>query len=60
VLWILVDVAVALLALTGLGLACARLWRQTKALGRTMEEAGRTVGDATAAIPPVARGADDT
>jgi hypothetical protein len=60
VLWILVDVAIALLALTGLGLACVRLWRQTKALGSALGEAGRSVGDAAAAVPPVVRGADET
>ena len=58
-LWILVDVGIALLALAGLGLVCARLWRQTKALSRTIGEAGRTVGDAAAAVPPVQRAADD-
>jgi len=60
VLWIAVDLAVALLALLGLVLVCLRLWRQTKSLGTTMREASETVAEAQAAVPPIARSARDT
>ena len=59
-LWIAVDVLVALVALFGLALVCLRLWRQTKALGTTLARAGESVGEASAAIPPVARSTRDT
>ena len=54
-LWIAVDVAVALLALVWLALVCGRLWRQTKALGRTLADAGETLGEASAQVPEVRR-----
>jgi len=60
VLWIVVDAAVALLALTGLALVCLRLWRQTKALGTTLSEASETVGEASAAVPQLTRSTHDT
>jgi hypothetical protein len=60
VLWIALDIALALLALTGLALVLLRLWRQTKALGGTIREASESVAAAQAAVPAVRRGAQDT
>jgi hypothetical protein len=60
VLWVLVDVAIAVLALVGLTAVCLRLWRTTKALGSAIGTAGDTLGEASAAVPAVRRGADET
>ena len=59
-LWVLVDVAIALLALVGLTAVCVRLWRSTKALGSAIGKAGETLGEASAAVPAVRRSTDDT
>ena len=46
-LWLALDLAVALIPLVLLGLAGMRLWRAVKGLTRTAGEAGDTVGAAT-------------
>jgi len=45
--WILIDVALALLAIAGLGLLLLRLWRKVKALSTTVARASDTIGKAT-------------
>jgi hypothetical protein len=59
VLWVIVDVLLALLALGGLGLVVLGLWRRVKDLGREVARAGDAIGKATdqlaelqAAVPP--------
>jgi hypothetical protein len=53
VLWIVLDVVIALLAVLGLGLVALRLWRQVRALTRLTGEATARVGEATAALEAV-------
>ena len=45
--WILVDVVLALLALSVLAVLLLGLWRKVKALSRTVKEAGDRIGQAT-------------
>lgn len=45
--WILIDVAIALLALAVLVVLGLGLWRQVKSLGRAVGRAGELVGRAT-------------
>ena len=45
--WILIDLLLVLLALALLGLLGLRLFRQVKALSRTVSTAAQTVGHAT-------------
>jgi hypothetical protein len=59
VLWVIVDVLLALLALGGLGFVVLGLWRKVKDLGREVARAGDAIGKATdqlaelqAAVPP--------
>jgi hypothetical protein len=59
VLWVIVDVLLALLALGGLGLVVLGLWRRVKDLGREVARAGDAIGKATeqlaelqTAVPP--------
>lgn len=59
-LWILLDVALAMLAIGALVLACLRLWRTTKALGRAMSDAGDRVGAAMDRLPSLERHTNDT
>jgi hypothetical protein len=47
VLWIIVDIVLALLTLVLLGVGALRLWRRFKALGRAL---GR-LGDVTSQLP---------
>ena len=42
-LWVLVDVAIGLMAVLGLALAVLRLWRRAKALTRAVGDAGEAV-----------------
>ena len=48
--WILLDAAVAVLALVLLVLVGLSLWRRVRALGRELARAGELVGGATAAL----------
>ena len=52
--WILLDVALAVLALVLLGLVARTLWRRVKALGRELSRASELVAGASAALqaPP--------
>ena len=52
--WILLDVALALLALVLLALVARGVWRRTKALSRELSRAGDLVAGASAALqaPP--------
>lgn len=52
-LWIGIDLAVALLALVGLSLVVLRLWRQVRAFTRVTGDASTRIGDATAALEAV-------
>ena len=45
--WILIDVAIALLALAVLAVLVLGLWRRVKSLGREVSRAGELVGKAT-------------
>jgi len=47
VLWILLDIALGVLALFGLGLVGLSLWRKVKDLGREVGRAGEAIGRAT-------------
>ena len=42
-LWVLVDVAIGLLAVLGLAVAILRVWRRAKVLTRAVGEAGDAV-----------------
>jgi len=48
--WILIDLALALLAIAGLGLLLLRLWRKVKELSTTVARASDTIGQATDAL----------
>ena len=48
--WILLDVAVALLAVGLLGLAGLSLWRRVKALGKAVGIAGEQIAQVTAQL----------
>ena len=48
--WVLVDVAIAVLAVLLLVLASVTLWKRLKELFRTAREAGEKVGPATDAL----------
>jgi hypothetical protein len=48
--WVLLDVALPLLALVALGAVLLRLWRRVKALGSRVSEASAAVGDVTARL----------
>lgn len=48
--WILIDVALALLALALLALLALRLWRQVKTLSRLVGSAGERMATATDAL----------
>ncbi len=48
--WILIDLALALLALGVLAVLGLGLWRKVKALSRTVGEAGKAVATATDAL----------
>lgn len=48
--WLLLDLLVVLLAIGGLVLACLSLWRQVKALGRQLGQAGERVAQLTAQL----------
>lgn len=54
--WILVDVALVLLAIGLLALLALGLWRKVKALSRTVSTAADTIGAATEQLA-VAQGA---
>ena len=45
--WILLDVAIVLVALIGLGLVVLSLWRKVKDLAREVARAGETIGAVT-------------
>ncbi|MDP9101644.1 MAG: hypothetical protein M3N21_05805 [Actinomycetota bacterium] len=45
--WLIVDIALALLALVVLGAVLLGLWRQVKALGAEVSRAGAALGEAT-------------
>jgi len=47
VLWLLLDVAIGLIALAGLTFVALGLWRQVKDLGREVARAGEAIGRAT-------------
>ena len=49
-LWVLIDVAIAVLALVVLTLVGLLLWRRVKALARLVGTAGEQVGTATALL----------
>ena len=46
-LWLLLDVAIGLIALAGLTFVALGLWRQVKDLGREVARAGEAIGRAT-------------
>lgn len=46
-LWIVVDVALGLVALVALALVVLGLWRKVKDLGRELSRAGEAIGQAT-------------
>ena len=46
-LWLLLDVAIGLIALAGLAFVGLGLWRQVKDLGREVARAGEAIGRAT-------------
>jgi hypothetical protein len=50
VLWILLDAAIALVALGLLLMVLLRLWRQVKTLGRSAADAGERVSEASAGL----------
>jgi hypothetical protein len=50
VLWVLLDVALCLMALVVLGALALRLWRQVKALGREVSASADRVSRATGAL----------
>jgi hypothetical protein len=47
VLWVLLDVLLAVAALVGLALVVLGLWRKVKELGREVGRAGEAIGRAT-------------
>jgi hypothetical protein len=47
VLWVLIDILLALAALAGLALVVLGLWRKVKDLGRELGRAGEAIGRAT-------------
>jgi hypothetical protein len=47
VVWIGIDVALAVLGLLVLGALSFRLWRQVRALGRDVSAAGARIADAS-------------
>ncbi len=49
-IWILVDVAIAVAALAVLAVLVLRLWRKVKALSQAVTVAGETVASATDAL----------
>ena len=49
-MWILLSVAIALIALAGLAVLVLGLWRRVKALSSAVTQAGETVGQATEAL----------
>ncbi len=49
-LWVLVDVALGLVAVVVLGLVVLGLWRKVKDLGRELSRAGAVIGQATDAL----------
>jgi Flp pilus assembly protein CpaB len=51
--WLLVDIALVLVALGVLGVLAWRVWRQTAALGREVRAAGDRLSSAVAEIPPL-------
>ena len=48
--WILIDLAIALLALAVLAVLVLGLWRRVKALGSTVARAGEAVAQASEAL----------
>ncbi|MBK5307791.1 MAG: hypothetical protein JJD92_13995 [Frankiaceae bacterium] len=46
-LWVIVDIVLAVLALAGLGLVVLNLWRKVKELGREVARAGEAISAAT-------------
>jgi hypothetical protein len=50
VLWVLLDVAIGLIAVLGLVMVLLSLWRRVKAFTRAAGEAGDTVGKASDAL----------
>lgn len=54
-LWILVDVAIALLALTGLGIVGLRLWRTVKQTSRALGDANERLATAQNALEAAQR-----
>jgi hypothetical protein len=50
VLWLVVDLALALLVLVALGACLVRLWRRVRALGRSVGAASASVAPATDAL----------
>jgi hypothetical protein len=48
--WVLVDVAIAVLAVLLLVLACVTLWKRVRGLFRTAREASEKVGPASDAL----------
>ena len=54
--WILLDVVLALLALSLLVVVGLSLWRRVKALGREVSRAGELVAQATAQLEQVQPG----
>ena len=53
--WILLDLALALLAVTGLALLLLRLWGKVKVLTRTVGEASELIAQATFALGELPR-----
>lgn len=49
-IWVIIDVALGLLALVVLGLAGLSLWRHAKTLMHTISSTSARLGDATAAL----------
>jgi len=48
--WILLDLAIALVALAVLAMLVLGLWRRVKALSSAVTAAGETIGEATDAL----------
>lgn len=55
--WLVLDAALAVVALVALGLTGLSVWRAVKALGREVARAGTEVGDATASFARAQTGA---